>query len=134
MASKFRCGGFAALCASLCAIAPVQAAQAETPRMTTVADNDGAGQRFSVSVAFADLDLLGDAGVRTLRDRVRLAAKLACGASDASSIYYDIRRGFKRCFAQSLGQASNDIDLAVASARSSGRLATGRLSIRVVRR
>ena len=134
MASKFKCGGVAAICASLCAIAPVQAAQADTPRMTAIADTDGAGQRFSVSVDYADLDLLGDAGVRTLRDRVRLAAKLACGASDASSNFYDIRRGFKRCFAQSLGQASSDIDLAVAGARSGGRLATGRLSIRVVRR
>ena len=62
----------------------------------------------SVKVRYADLDLTQDAGIRALYQRLRLAARQACGSAD-SRLLADLRN-WQRCFDAALGTAVQRLD------------------------
>jgi UrcA family protein len=86
-----------------------------------------AGQ--SVAVHFGDLDLTTDAGVSRLNRRINNAARQACGTADIR----DLRAMsmINNCRDIALGNASKEVELAVAAAKRGERYASNTASISV---
>ena len=78
---------------------------------------DNAPPERSRVVSFADLDLASEAGQSKLDRRIRAAAKQVCGTASDADI--EGKNEVRACRAETYGQASRQVAVAIASAQSS---------------
>jgi UrcA family protein len=94
---------------------------------TPAAAASPAGEDKSVVVRHGDLDLTNDNGVATLNRRIDTAARSVCGTFHAADL--SARGRALSCRKVARANAVNDVELAVAAARSGQQLAANAITV-----